>query len=450
MTARGEQPGIGVGNPSSSEKTGPRKRWTVPVVVAALLAAGVTVGIASYLRKGPASASAPTLEGLDPLLSAKRFDEVERRLDAYLRVHPDSAQANMLMAQVALARDEQKPRLALEHLKRVRPSGRASEAVVRLNEGKAFSAMGAHGRAEGAWLEALRADPLVPEAGWALLGLYYVQGRREDAHRLGMALHGIEPDPRDRVQLLLELVRQDAQPLGVDSVIRTFEPVVRAHPEDLHPAIALALASIRNSRSGEGLPILRRLAGRFADAPVAWDALLTGLEEAYLADELAEALGQLPSTMAGDPRFERHRGVVAQNRRDWSSAADAFLRAWQADPSDPHVLYRLSRMLRSSGRGEEADRFDAKVRAMESARAEALPLYEEANADKTLGAGPHAALYQRLADLRERMGRRDEALAWHRLVLEAQPDDPTSRAALGRLSDAGPPPSLREVLDAPR
>ena len=67
------------------------------------------------------------------------------------------------------------------------------------------------------------------------------------------------------------------------------------------------------------------------------------------------------------------------------------------------------------------------------ARDQILPLYEEAEADKTLGVAPHPALYHRLADLRERMGRNDEALAWHRLVLRDQPDEPTSRAAVARL-----------------
>ena len=52
---------------------------------------------------------------------------------------------------------------------------------------------------------------------------------------------------------------------------------------------------------------------------------------------------------------------------------------------------------------------------------------------KTLGLKPHPELYQRLADLREKMGRLDEAQAWHRLVLRDSPDDALSLAALERL-----------------
>ena len=90
-----------------------------------------------------------------------------------------------------------------------------------------------------------------------MLGLYYVQGRREEAHRLGLSLRSIEPDPRDRAQLLLELIRQDAQPIGPDSLIATLEPLVRANPEDHQTAITLGLALVRNSRFDEGLSILR-------------------------------------------------------------------------------------------------------------------------------------------------------------------------------------------------
>ena len=61
------------------------------------------------------------------------------------------------------------------------------------------------------------------------------------------------------------------------------------------------------------------------------------------------------------------------------------------------------------------------------------PAYEEARAVADLGVSPHPELYHRLADLRERMGRPDEARAWHRLILRDDPADPISRAALERL-----------------
>lgn len=387
----------------------------------------------------------PTLDGIAPLLDAGRFDEVEARVGAYLRAFPDSIQANMLMAQVSLSRRDQKPQQALDCLKRVRSTDPAVVSIVRLNEGKAYSALTRYDRAEACWLEALRVDPLVPEAGWALLGIYYVQDRIEDSHRLGLALHAIELDPRDRVQLLLELIRQDTQTLDINSMTPILEPVVRQHPDDLYTGIALARALLNNSRTEQGLPILRRLVARFPDNPIAWNALLRGLELVYLPDELGKTLDQLPKSMAGDLRFERYRGIVAQTRREWSTAADAFLHASKAEPADSYVVYRLSRVLKSLGRAEESERFDRQYRVMEEAKLESPALYKEANADKTLGSTPHADLYRRIADNRERLGRRGEALVWYRLALGDQPEDSVSLAAIERLGDA-PLPTLKEIL----
>jgi tetratricopeptide (TPR) repeat protein len=397
------------------------------IIFAALVAGGAALGF-GWIRR-----PAPKLDGLDALLANMRFDEVEKRLDDYLRVYPDHLQANMLMAQVALAREDQKPRVALRHLNRIKTRDRGTRALILLNEGKAYSALERYDRAEAAWKEALRVEPLVPEAGWALLGLYYVQGRREAAHRLAMSLFANEPDPRDRVQLLLELVRQDVLELVPESILMTFEPVVRAHPEELHASITLGIALIRNSRFEDGLSLLRGIVERFATNGDAWDALFLGLDETGHFNELATALARLPAVLASDSRFERYRGTVAQDRRDWPAAVTAYRRAWQADPSDAQVRDRLGQALRAAGRSEEADQFDQKIRAARLARGQVRALYDQANADKTLGITPHPDLYHRLADVRERMGRQDEALAWHRLVLRDNPEDPVSKEASARL-----------------
>jgi Flp pilus assembly protein TadD len=294
----------------------------------ALATGGLALALAGAALILPAPRrSAPTLDGLGPLIAARRFDEADRRIRDHLRAHPESLQAHLLMAQVALGRDEPRPQLALEHLDRIQTGERGIRSMVWLNRGKAYSALGRNDQAERAWKEALRLDPTAPEVGWDLLGLYYVQGRRSDAHRLALELHAIEPDPRDRVQLLLELVRQDAQPLGPESLIRTLEPIVRAHSEDRYTAMAMGLALVRNSRADEGLIFLHDLVDRFPDDADARLALLLGLDESRLMDELTETLARLPPDLSHDPRLERFRGAVAQERHDWAAAADAYLRA---------------------------------------------------------------------------------------------------------------------------
>ncbi len=398
------------------------------------LAALAPVTTAAFLVLSTSRRSPADPREVEPLLASKRFDEATAKVEERLRSNPDDPGAHLLMAQIALARDDQRPELALEHLARIRTGSRSFLAIVRLNEGKAFSAMGRYDRAEDAWIEALRLDPHVPEAGWALLGLYYIQGRREEAHRLGLRLHAEEPDPRDRVQLLVELLRQDAQTPVHETLIPTLAPIVRDHPEDLHTAIALGLAMVRSSRANEGIAILRDAIRRNPENPDAWDSLLLGLDEATRLDELAEATAKLPPSIAGLPRFDRYRGSIAQDRREWNEAAEAFRRARRSDPSDFSSFYRLIRILRLAGRGAEAEALDPIFRAATSARQRALSLYHEVNAIKDLGTAPHPELYRRIADLREQMGRPDEALAWHRLILRERPDDPISRAAVERIA----------------
>ena len=54
-----------------------------------------------------------------------------------------------------------------------------------------------------------------------------------------------------------------------------------------------------------------------------------------------------------------------------------------------------------------------------------------------LGSRPRLELYQKIAQVRERMQLPDEALAWHKLVLEADPNNATSLAAVKRLRAPG-------------
>ncbi len=214
----------------------------------------------------------------------------------------------------------------------------------------------------------------------------------------------------------------------------TLEPIVRKSPHDLHMAGALGLATVRNSQTDAGLTSLRNLSDRFPDNPDARESFLLGLDEAGKIDDLAGEMGRLPQAMASDLRFDRYRGAIAQQRQDWNLAAEQFARAWRQDPSDLRVLYRLSRVLRLGGRLSEADLIDRKVRDAQEAKNQILALYQKANAVKTLGTAPHPELYHQLADLREHMGRDDEAAAWHQMVLEYQPDDKESNAAIARLN----------------
>jgi tetratricopeptide (TPR) repeat protein len=407
----------------------------------------------------------PTLTGAVALAEAGRLDEAADQVKWFLRENPQSNPAHLLIAQIYLRRAvrqatasvrpaPQAARAALAHLRRIGPDDRNLTALVKLNQGKAEYYLSRLDEAEALWIQALRLDPKIPEAGWSLLDLYYLQGRREAGRRLALRLFEIEPDPHDRVQLLLELVRQDAQPPAPASVVQWFEPVVRQNPHGLHGNLALGLALVRDGNADRGLKVLEAMVQHHPDDPDAWDAWLTGLDDASQVESqaislLARAVERLPGALAASPRFAKFQGRVAQERGDGNEAVRAYRRAEAAAPQDHQLAYRLIRVLRQVGATDEAERREHEYHTRLVAGQEVRNLYTRANAVKTLGVHPHADLYQQLADLRERMGLPEEARAWHRLVLRDDPLNARSRVALQRLPDSSQPPGSPEARPNP-
>ncbi len=225
---------------------------------------------------------------------------------------------------------------------------------MEFTKGKAHFQQGRYDRAESSWNEALRLDPLVPEAGWALFDLLDHSGRVEEAHELGLRLHMNEIDQRDRVRMLLNLARLDVDKPSAGSQVNQFATLAPQVPDNLKINITLGLAYIHDSRAEHGLAVLRETLRRHPDAAEAWDAWLTGLDDAGRPEELAAEFAKLPPKLAADPRFAKHEGVVAQRARDWSRSLRAYRVAVARQPYDGVLLYRLSLRVtpeRRNGRG---------------------------------------------------------------------------------------------------
>jgi tetratricopeptide (TPR) repeat protein len=399
--------------------------WIIGAALAGL------VGVAALLT-WRAVQTPPDFGTICALARQGRFDRAQRLLASYLRAFPGEDRAQLLMAQLAMDRPDADPQLALDHLERIQPRTPREAAVVRFSVGKAHYQQKRYDLAETCWREAIELDPTVPEAGWALIDLLEFEARAEDAHRLGMRLFEVEPDPRDRVRLLLEMSRLDVDKVAPGSVVQIFEPVWRQHRAYLPLALAVGSALVHNSQSAEGIEVLRDALKRHQESAEAWDGWLTGLDEGHEPDLLRREFARLPRSLANDPRFAKHDGNVAQAAGDWPRAVEAYRRAFAFEPFNGAVLYRLRMALQAAGETAELERFDRSLRAHRSALEQMRPVHVEASAIKTLGLEPRPELYHRLADLRERMGRLDEARAWHRLVLSDFPDDALSLAALAR------------------
>ena len=390
--------------------------WIVLTALAVLMGAGAWV----IWRRMQAP---PDLGAICALAREGQFDEAQGLMLRYLRAFPADNRAHLLMAQFAMDRPDAQPRLALDHLGRIRTTLPKETAVVRFSMGKAHYQQKQYVRAETCWEEALEVDPTVPEAGWAMIDLLDFQARLEEAHRLGMRLFEVEPDHRDQVRLLLEMTRLDIDRVAAGSVVQVFMPVWQEHPEHLPLAVAVGLALVRNSQSAEGIEVLRDALKRHPGSAEAWDGWLTGLDEGFQPGLLGQEFARLPRNLAADPRFAKHEGNVAQGAREWPRAVMAYHRAFAFEPFNSAVLYRLRMALRAIGETAELRRVDQSLAVYQSAFLQVRPIYAQAFALKTLGLEPHPELYHRLAELREQMGRFDEARAWHQLVLRDVPND---------------------------
>jgi tetratricopeptide (TPR) repeat protein len=415
-------------------------RWILCGLMVALGLGGLGLGAWQSFR------SSPSLDVALRLADAGRLDEAEGKLQPCLASDTDDGAAHLLLAQILLKRPEPSGspserrsspagQVVLEYLDRVHPRNPRMAVSFHLCRGDALNRLMRFDEAEAAWLEALKVDPTAPECGWHLLHLYYAQGRKEDHRHLAMRLYQVEPDPRDRALLLLELVRPDARPPAPESVVDIFEPVVRHQPGEFRSTLALGLAMTRASRIDAGIDQLRRAIQTHPGSVEAWDCLLTSLDESGQVDILKEELERLPSDLSESSRLSKHRARVAQGHTRWKEAVELYRRAHTAEPDNRVVEYRLSRALRHVGQFAEADRIEQRLRRRDIAIEELRPLYEQAAATPDLGIRPHTVLYQRIAAARERMQLPEEAGAWHRLVLLNEPKNEVSRAALVRLSE---------------
>lgn len=386
-------------------------RTSAAIVASVLLVLGLT----GWLLR-----PRPDLRGVDALIAAGDHDAAEARIQAYLAVYPHDAQARLTLALLLVDRSEPQPRRAWDLLAGMPMTDPFQAARVRFVEGEARFDQGRYPEAESAWRRALRLDPSLALAGWHLLNLYAIQGRDDDSRRLGLQRFEAEDDPRDRVQLLLQLIRHDAHAIAPETIVKRLESVVEAHPSDHHSALALGRALVRESRFDAGTERLRKVVDQRPSDPEAWDVFLNGLVEAGRVDELTTALDRLPAAIAPLPRFDAARGWLAAQRQDWAQAAALYQRAWTDRPTDAVLAYRLQSALRGAGDLERLGALRPRLQEVSTAHDRLRGLWDQIDALPDAGLRCHADLYEQVATALEALGRLDEAHAWRRLdLLEA-------------------------------
>ncbi|WP_435009073.1 tetratricopeptide repeat protein [Tundrisphaera lichenicola] len=375
----------------------------------------VAIGLAS-LAGWWALRPRPTLTGVDRLVALGRYEAAETQLREYLRAYPGDEPARVMLARISIDRPDPNPALALEQIAGIRPANPHQAALLKAIEGGARFGELHYDEAEAAWLEALRLEPSIAEVGWKLLNIYALQGRDEDSRRLALRLFAHEPDPHDRVQLLLQLIRLDAHPIEAGSVVHGLAPVVLANPGDVRSTLALGGAQIRSGRAAEGLSLLRGAVESHAEDLDAWSTYLDGLIEVGELDELERALGRIPPSLAASPRFDEARGWLAAQGRDLDRAAIAYGRALEARPADARLAYRFRSVLRQGGKAPGFEGLESRLDAIAKYPDRARELYDQVNALPDLGLRSHPELFGEVAATLGSVGRNDEAEAWSSLV----------------------------------
>ncbi len=379
-------------------------------------------------------AAPPSLPEAIADVDAGRLEEAEAVLIRYLALHPDNRDANLIMARVELDRQNPKMDAALACLAKVKGQDPRLRATVLTLRGKALYMQNRFAEAEACWNEALILHQSVAEAGWLTMQLYYLQGRDAESRKLALKLSPVETDPVDRVRYLLELVREEVERLAAAGVIQWLEPVVKLNPKDAHSVRALGEALAKQGRGDEGIALLRRLLDENPIDVESWVALLDGLSNSGEIDALAKELDRIPIAFATDLRFAVYRGRVAQERGEVAEAITSYELALAVRPYDSKLLYRLGRAYRLAKRSDDAKKIE-QTEAMLAENYKSLQEFlKEAREDRSFGLTPHPAFYQRIAELRERSGKRDEALAWHKQVIRDDPANLVSARAAARLS----------------
>ncbi len=351
-----------------------RAKWIVIGVGVFLVAGGTGVALS---RRGAAVTDSATL-GRERLETARRAVEVGSFLEAVRAA-------------------------------RAVPRTGSLAAEARLIEGVGMRKLNRWQAAEDLWKEAMRIDPQVPQAVWQLLGCYFMEQRFREAEELALRVYPIEPDPRDRTLLLLELVREDNERLSPEATVVELEPVTVVEPENFHALRVVGQCFVQLRRFAEGAALIEHAHKLNSNDTENWFTLVWYLYETGDLSRLGEVFEQLPEAAANQARFQRYRGMWAEAVDNSADAERAYRAAIELDSADRKAHYQLARLLRARGAESEATRHEAESRRLDDAREALAGVYQKA---VQMNNDPSSDLCREFSRLCRELGRTRQAELW--------------------------------------
>ncbi len=312
---------------------------------------------------------------------------------------------------------------------------------------------------------------------WSTANIHIYQGRLREAERffrdalqidptninanqgLGFVL-GIEGRRWESIPYLLEPIRHAAiamEPLmllaTVDHRSADADELItlarQTEPDYWVPILGIALRKFFLDENDEAEKLVDEVLRHHPDLVEAHALLGTLLIRHHRlpSAEYFAWLDALPPGSDEHPMIWTVRGMWAQDHGDLQGAARCFWEAARINPNHQNANYRLSRILKSMGRENDAQPFVERSDMLEKLLTEMYPLY----GDREKYPDPKRML--RVARLCFKLGRYWEAWAWYHLVKVIEPKNAEVNKEAQRLhalTSSNPPQVVPDAMPTAR
>ncbi len=406
----------------------PAARWTSllqryrGLLIGLVLVLAVLLGWAGYRTRAYFMARAD-LNAAQQAYEQQQWSQARLRVDACLRSRPEDLGAHLLAARIARHLDEreeaEKQLGVCETLagSETQPI-QVERALLRLQKGDLAGT-------EPFLRDCLaHDDPAAPEILDALSVALILDYRMPEAHGL------LEDLLRRQPQNFEALMRyaQTAENQGMQTVaMQTLQRALVLQPDDPEVRLALAQKLIAIGQPVAARPHLNRLRDERPDDPAVLYTFARCLAEQRELDQAVALLDQLLEREPNNWSVLAERGRLALEL-DKPAEAEPFLRrAHDLAPPDQALATRLADCLRREGKEDEVRPYREEADRIRTDTLKALTLTERYRQEQPkLDAG----LCQELGSILLRLGKTEDALAFFRKALKADPRHRPTHEAL--------------------